>query len=962
MEGCYLVRNSGRLEGDSAVAGTLDFFCPKCSAHLTAKLEFARRKVKCPCGQILVVPSLNKAADRGITKPQPPESPEECLARARQTVHFAGIRLRTSRRRCRKLRRQAKFAGAAQVLSRIQAQVREVAEKAPLGRTGATLIAITLFTAIALVITVLAGPGGVCLGLAFLCFLVCILYAPDNQSLDSWRAALSEVRDRLHKAHREACFRVRDAENSYRSANVNAAVAKRSCKTKSDSVEQPVGAPDDVCDVPSGSPGEVPFAAKIAVASLLVSLLLAGAIVLVLWGNLRSTQEPVAQSPISTEADEGVMPTGSKNPDAEKTHSKPVVQSTHAPKPPRAITLTKQEVPVLSVRTRGGKTTGELQRIVLSFNRSVDDHTPLQVAVVEDTPGGSGKMLRSSIWLAALVAGLSRNDDLSGVTITVSVPGAVDGPSAGGVVCLAILSALDGRTLPKDFGFTGTILPDGTIGRVGKIAHKMKAAQAGGCRRVLVPHYLRFQKEPETNDEVDLKKTAATLGLEYVPVENIHQAYCAVHRLTFAAPQIDEKSATELPQSMEDVLTARIQQVMREADALAVQIPEEQQKKLDAYFQFTKYRDRARRAYSSDRLCYAYECALRYLSFLKARQEVIPILGNLNTKQVDECIVRCDASLLAAIASMSDDRVVTDGIAAKLPPEAAQLLTTSAVSKESIRLATSVLGDMLEADLAKARAAESSTPSVAASQFNQVYTLKLVQLVVALSRKCRRHEELRHIGTLGSAMLRCELVDADRPRSLARFYHATQQAVQQTFESDVIDSLSELFSVPRVNVHKTLVEADFEYLGAHSHTIAADKLFARYDEVAGEDKQDSFVDTLKVHLCAESIASTSGMIMRWSELGGQLNKDGKFSYERPEVLSYLLRNARNSALMHLAECHASGIPCPGAIASFQRADMLRDDPDEDKVTVLASYWSASLHAQALRMLFLPAKTPNTEAE
>ena len=93
------------------------------------------------------------------------------------------------------------------------------------------------------------------------------------------------------------------------------------------------------------------------------------------------------------------------------------------------------------------------------------------------------------------------------------------------------------------------------------------------------------------------------------------------------------------------------------------------------------------------------------------------------------------------------------------------------------------------------------------------------------------------------------------------------------------------------------------------------------------------------------------MIMRWSELEPRIGDDGRMTYARPQVLSYLLRSSRNSALVNLAKCRQRGIPCPAAIASFQAAEMLRDDADEDRVNVLVSYWDASLQAQALRMIF-----------
>ena len=124
-------------------------------------------------------------------------------------------------------------------------------------------------------------------------------------------------------------------------------------------------------------------------------------------------------------------------------------------------------------------------------------------------------------------------------------------------------------TLPQDFAFTGTILPDGTIGAVGGIVHKMQAAQRGGRKRVIIPDFLRLQEDMSTHQEIDLKKHAASLGMQFFPVENIRQAYDTIHGLHANPAEIDEKLATELPAGLEELLTARADTTMRAADVIS---------------------------------------------------------------------------------------------------------------------------------------------------------------------------------------------------------------------------------------------------------------------------------------------------------------------------------------------------------------------------------------------------------
>ena len=186
------------------------------------------------------------------------------------------------------------------------------------------------------------------------------------------------------------------------------------------------------------------------------------------------------------------------------------------------------KVPVLSVDL--SETNGECQFIDFSLSRK-PTKSPLRVAIAEDTPGGAGESIRASVWLAAMVTALDRLDNLSGVRISLDIPGQVDGPSAGGVICLALMSALDGRDWPKDCMMTGMIMPDGSIGEVGGMVQKLQAASKAGAKRVFVPAQVRFEKDLKTGTEIDLKRLAADLKVELVLVENISEAYAAAHKL-----------------------------------------------------------------------------------------------------------------------------------------------------------------------------------------------------------------------------------------------------------------------------------------------------------------------------------------------------------------------------------------------------------------------------------------------
>jgi uncharacterized protein len=124
--------------------------------------------------------------------------------------------------------------------------------------------------------------------------------------------------------------------------------------------------------------------------------------------------------------------------------------------------------------------------------------TPL---IVEATPG-DGKILtdiekllfwtdtQQSIQTARNVAFNEANIDMNDYDIVYSVSSdatVVGGPSAGAALTIATVAALENKTLKNDIVITGTIEPDGTIGQVGGVLEKAKAAKDIGAKIFLVP-------------------------------------------------------------------------------------------------------------------------------------------------------------------------------------------------------------------------------------------------------------------------------------------------------------------------------------------------------------------------------------------------------------------------------------------------------------------------------------------
>src|SRR6201995_2467514 len=99
----------------------------------------------------------------------------------------------------------------------------------------------------------------------------------------------------------------------------------------------------------------------------------------------------------------------------------------------------------------------------------------------------------------------------------------VGGPSAGLMFSLAVVDKLTTGNLAgtKFVAGPGTIKPDGTVGRIGGIVHKMTAARDAGATVFLVPAENCYEA---TSDKLP--------GLQLVKVDNLGGAVNALHAVT----------------------------------------------------------------------------------------------------------------------------------------------------------------------------------------------------------------------------------------------------------------------------------------------------------------------------------------------------------------------------------------------------------------------------------------------
>jgi predicted S18 family serine protease len=169
----------------------------------------------------------------------------------------------------------------------------------------------------------------------------------------------------------------------------------------------------------------------------------------------------------------------------------------------------------ISVETRAGK------------GRVLVETTPLMGMIFQDAAN-------TAVFVAQQETGasLSGSDVIFSITADQEIPG-VDGSSAGALMTLITISAINGTELNDSVTLTGTIDNEGNIGSIGGVFEKATAAEAGGKTLFLLPRenselvtykfvkkeiggFEVIQRVPEVVDAEEYIEENVGINVEYV--------------------------------------------------------------------------------------------------------------------------------------------------------------------------------------------------------------------------------------------------------------------------------------------------------------------------------------------------------------------------------------------------------------------------------------------------------------
>lgn len=224
---------------------------------------------------------------------------------------------------------------------------------------------------------------------------------------------------------------------------------------------------------------------------------------------------------------------------------------------PLSIPRTTVTFPVLWAGQDGqGVPTGGIERARVTVQSMSDPKFDVDLATIKAQ--GAGEQWVASSAAAATVATLLTGADPQTVDVSYAITGPIDGPSGGAALTVATIAAIRGDEVRPGVTMTGTISPDGTIGTVGGVPTKIRAAASKGYDTVLIPFGNAREVNPETGSVEDMVALGRTLGVRVIRAGTVGEAYKRIAGTSLAPPVTSDPGLDGPAQAVAAMTTRRL--------------------------------------------------------------------------------------------------------------------------------------------------------------------------------------------------------------------------------------------------------------------------------------------------------------------------------------------------------------------------------------------------------------------
>jgi hypothetical protein len=569
-----------------------------------------------------------------------------------------------------------------------------------------------------------------------------------------------------------------------------------------------------------------------------------------------------------------------------------------------------------------GAASGGTTEAVVSVKPAAEQDQ-LRVGFFEEEVSGIGQMWHSSGWMAVTLASMLLGIDARDYEFSFSTGGRIDGPSAGGLMTVGVLAALRGDEVDGDAAMTGTINPDGTIGPVGGIPHKVQGAADAGFKLVLIPAGQRYDYDQNAQQSVDVVEVGQGRGVEVREVSTIFEAYEILTGEPLPRPQVSG-GTPQLPTKAFDRMKAKAQEwyarytdQRNQYDSLSAEVKE---LFIDGVWEADDMAAKADNALGQGLAAVAYQRAWNAATLM----EIYVQGGEIVEKYINEGLDSVISQLNAASAASAEMDAVVQLLGTEEPKTISdQMALIDAYTNVSIGQGLLLIGDATLQNVIDYYDQMEEEDIVGGLTEAALYYM----LARSYTQLARDSMDISY--GFGTA----PLADPERVAAVSETLRRAAESNLSYFESVTVDQYAQYWGV-----HPDVAEAEFldfetDYLLAVASTSGTQALASGAEGTAS-------ADPIILGNSMGTYARSAGLIAKYYSLEAEVDENGDVvAIGRERALADMLDLADQRA-KELIGLNGDDVPVP-AVLYYENARMLRQGPPSDQLEALKGYWAAS---------------------
>jgi hypothetical protein len=556
-----------------------------------------------------------------------------------------------------------------------------------------------------------------------------------------------------------------------------------------------------------------------------------------------------------------------------------------------------------------------------------------RVGFSQDEVGGTGDQWESAGWNAAAVATLLNGNPLSGVRVDYDVTGRIDGPSAGALMTIGLLSLMRGDKVKPGITMTGTVNPDGTIGPVGGIPYKVDGAKKAKAKTMLIPLGQRNAAD-DSGELVDVVDLGRRQRIKVREVADIYAAYKAFTGKTLPRP--GRTGSVRLANRDYKAIEAKVKAQLAEFDAASGEFnslaPGTQAAMIGFGLpaQANATRDNSKRLTDEGLQAGAYIEALEAAAVARATVKVGRAYEVLLTQ--GQGIPAFVQQILASAAISGRVEALFDELKAYRPKTVSDVSTLiSAYSNAIDVLSISAYAN----NLLEAAGNETDFQSALdAAVIGAIYFETAGTLIDGT-------QDIFEVGKGGGGIALTKAVKADQ---VADFFRKAAQANLAAFNSLILNPAAEQYGVSESAVQQQFAETDFDYGLAQS---SLGVIQGGLDEYLGDAKTAAYA---KLGGSVELYARTAGLLSKYYSLAEVSDDLEVVGIANDQALTSALDLGRSQVQRAVAVLKSEKVSPTLVVGSYEIAGVSREGEASDKLDALSQYLSAYVGSRVLAYL------------